>query len=66
MSDLVVSPQAPRVRVATAQTAKGVWQIECTVESFDGTDPVPLLAQKIKEVETALKLEGRKLASDAV
>jgi hypothetical protein len=65
MSEQVVSPQVPRVRVAAAQSAKGVWQVKCTVESFDGTDPVPLLAAKIKEVESTLKAEGKRLASDA-
>jgi len=57
--------QPPRVRVNAAQSTKGIWQIEATVESFDGTDPVPMLAAKIKEVEEALRGAGHKLASDA-
>lgn len=57
--------QPPRVRVSAAQSAKGVWQIDATVETFDGTDAVPLLAQKIGEVEKALRDKGHKLASDA-
>ena len=60
-----VQAQPPRVGVNAAQSAKGVWQIEATVESFDGADPVPMLATKIKEVEDALRSAGHKLASDA-
>lgn len=58
--------QPPRVRASAAQSAKGVWQVDVTVETFDGTDPVPMLASKIGEVEAALRERGHKLASDAV
>jgi hypothetical protein len=51
--------------VNAAQSTKGIWQIDVTVETFDGTNPVPRLADKIKEVEDALRGAGHKLASDA-
>jgi hypothetical protein len=51
--------------VSAAQSAKGLWQVDATVETFDGADPVPMLASKIGEVEAALRAGGHKLASDA-
>jgi len=61
----VAQAQPPRVRVNAAQSSKGIWQIEATVECFDDTDPVPMLVAKIREVEDALRGAGHKLASDA-
>jgi hypothetical protein len=57
--------QAPRVRVSAAQSAKGIWQIDATVERFDGLSPVPMLVDEIKEAQAALREAGHKLASDA-
>jgi hypothetical protein len=57
--------QPPRVRASAAQTAKGAWQIDVTVETFDGADPVQMLATKIVEVQKALRERGQKLVTDA-
>jgi len=64
MSDETTA-QPPRVRVNASQTAKGIWQTECTVEVFDGSSPVPRMVEEIKAAQAALKGEGYKLASDA-
>jgi len=64
MSD-VTTAQPPRVRVNASQTAKGVWQTECTVETFDGSSPAARMLEEIKAAQAALKGEGYRLASDA-
>jgi len=74
---MLEQPPQIRQRLNVAQTAKGLHQIECTVEIVNGstTDPKDValkidfdLAQKtldlIKSMEKKLKDDGRKLVTD--
>ena len=65
MSDLIVSPQVPRVRVNATEAAKGGFRLEVTVECFNGENAAELLAKQIEEVRKTLAMRGLGLASDA-
>ena len=72
----------PRFRISAKQTAKGLWQLDCTVEVYnddaiilsnktDGADQKrkPLgrqLLEIIKGAEQEFKADGKQLVSDPV
>jgi len=55
--------QTPRVRVNAKEQGKG-FTVEATVECYQGEDAPTMLAQKIMEVQTALRAKGLKLVAD--
>jgi len=63
MSELTQA-QPPRVR-ANASEQKAGFTVEVTVECFQGENAAARLAQKVTEVQKALRDAGLKLVSDA-
>ena len=74
----MISPEEPRFRIATKQTAKNTWQIDATLEYKSdkialpptvGQDPQMQslglrLLSMIKEVEKEFRADGRKIVGD--
>lgn len=54
-----------RKRVNASQTAKGLWQIEATVETCDGSDPQVDLLRIIDDTAARFIASGKKLVSAA-
>jgi len=55
--------QTPRVRVNASEQKAG-FVIDATVECYQGEDAPTMLAQKIMEVQTAMRAKGLKLVAD--
>jgi hypothetical protein len=51
----------PRKRINASQTAKGLFQLEATVETFDGSDPGAELLRILKDAEARFLADGKKL-----
>ena len=54
--DAVNTP--PRCRFNAKQTAKGAWQLDVTVETYDGHSPVDIVITRIEEANREFKAKG--------
>jgi hypothetical protein len=69
MSDVlgkdVLTPQAavpPRKRLNASMNSKGMWQLDATVETYNGESPVDQLVDLVNEAEKRFRSEGKVLA----